>query len=51
MPSQAEVQLDYKMDEDEVNNAVAFLEALKGEVPEQYQSSLLAANELEPMEE
>lgn len=47
----AEVQLDYKMNKDEVNNVVAFLEALKGEVPEQYQSSPLAASEPEPMEE
>ena len=32
----ADVQLDYKMNKSEVQNVVAFLQALKGEVPSQY---------------
>ncbi|MDC1221313.1 c-type cytochrome [Salibacteraceae bacterium] len=41
----ADVQLDYKMNKSEVQNVVAFLQALKGEVPAQYKENPLAANE------
>ncbi|MEQ9186552.1 MAG: cytochrome-c peroxidase [Cryomorphaceae bacterium] len=42
----ADVQLDYQMTSEEVKNVVAFLEALKGEVPEQYQINPLASSDL-----
>jgi hypothetical protein len=38
----ADVQLDYKMNKSEVQNVVAFLQALKGEVPSQYRKNPLA---------
>jgi cytochrome c peroxidase len=41
----AEVQLDYKMNKDEVKNVVAFLESLTGEVPAQYKVNPLAITE------
>lgn len=41
----ADVQLDYRMTNEEVKNVVAFLEALKGDVPEQYQTNPLASSE------
>ena len=41
----AVVQLDYKMNKDEVKNVVAFLDALTGEVPAQYKENPLAMAE------
>lgn len=41
----AEVQLDYKMNKSEVDNVVAFLQALTGEVPAEYKENPLAAAE------
>ncbi|HAW20304.1 MAG TPA: cytochrome-c peroxidase [Flavobacteriales bacterium] len=41
----AEVQLDYKMNQKEVKNVVAFLEALTGEVPPKYKQNPLAIAE------
>ncbi|MEZ4720992.1 MAG: cytochrome c peroxidase [Flavobacteriales bacterium] len=40
----AEVQLDYKMNGEEVSNVVAFLNALTGEVPAKFLENPLAAN-------
>lgn len=41
----ADVQLDYKMNKDEVENVVAFLQAYTGEVPAQYKENPLASAE------
>lgn len=41
----ADVQLDYQMNGDEVKNVVAFLEALKGEVPEAFKNDPWAVTE------
>ncbi|GAB5539293.1 MAG: cytochrome-c peroxidase [Salibacteraceae bacterium] len=46
----AEVQLDYTMNKSEVENVVAFLEALKGEVPVQYRNNPLAVSDAESVE-
>jgi cytochrome c peroxidase len=41
----ADVQLDYQMNKAEVDNVVAFLQALTGEVPVEYQEDPLAVSE------